>query len=213
MTRRTSSRTPKEIAKKKSVSQIAAIQDRRNLVQAYLFQHYTPLQIAHKVGVKLATVESDIKIIDGQLGSAYRTELAGKRERELSELDQMERETMEQMEEWKGRAAELWAKGDDDHGYPKALEPAMRNAGGWWSKRLDIKKHRADVMGWKREPVDPSTINNDNRSITLVVQDPSGNGKPKSFDDYVKGMFNDPSSELVEGEAIEGEVKELPDGS
>ena len=171
-------------SKKKAISQSLAIQDRRALVQVYLLQHYTPLQIAEKVDVKLQTVESDIKAIDKKLGQVYRTELGGKRERELADLDSMERDTIEQ--------------------FQQAIEWGFdaKDAVLWISKRLDIKKLRGEWMGWKVK--EPTVVDQtqDNRSITINITDPNGNKVP--FDEWAIGQFRELPKELESGKEEDG---------
>lgn len=179
---------------KKARSQRLAVLDRRNLVWAYYCQHFTVRQIAEKVNVKLKTVEQDLKAIQKGTSGIDSVVSAGKKQRELDELDEMERDAITKLEERLTYIAETI---EDKEGLkemgklaPKILSTVFNDAGRWYDRRLAVKQMRAKWLGFEQKEQPLLEVNQDNRSISITIQDPNS-GNQVSFKDWAEGTFKE----------------------
>lgn len=181
---------------KKASAQRLAIAGRRRWVHKLLQQHYTMEKIAELVKVERTTIVKDKKAIAASLAEEH----VDIKQIDLDDLDDMEREAIKQMDLWVDRVQTMWDVGDEDHGYPKSLEPAMKNAGAWYSKRLDIKRLKGKWLGYEVKEATPA-LEQTNNTISLTINMPDGtqDGKSVSFGEWAEGQFREVGKELEEG--------------
>ena len=182
---------------KKATSQKLAIAGRRRWVHKLLQQHYTIDKIAEMVKVERGTIIKDKKAIAASLAEEH----VDIKQIDLDDLDDIERDTIIQYALWDGRIEEMWAVGDDEHGYPKGLDAAMKQRTVALSTRMEVKKTRGKWLGYEVKEATP-LLEQTNNTINLTIKMPDGteDGKSVSFGEWAEGQFREVSSkELSSG--------------
>lgn len=183
----TESAKKKRTAAKKSVSQTMAVADRRNYVKTLLQQHLPVREIAEKVGVKVITIEQDIRALDREAAGLHEADQEGRKHRELEELDQLEADAIKEYSQATKKLHNL----DNPAKYFPALEPkdvrveiakALKKKQEAIAMRLKIKEFRAKWLGFEKKEAGPeAAVVNDNRSVIINVS-----GHPEDFVKFVQ---------------------------
>lgn len=163
---------------------------RRKRVHNFLMSGKQQKEIAEIVGVSEQTIVEDVKAINKQLAQ----EFEDIKPADLSRLDIRITEALDEFDKWRKRADEMWANGDDEHGYPRGTWDTARLAVQWHQRVLEAVKLKGKWLGYEvveKEPV----VQMDNRSVVINISDPKS-GEVVGFDKWAEGMF-----------------KELPDGA
>lgn len=197
----------KTTALKKRHAQEIAIRERRKRVHARLQQHRTLRDIAQELNISVETVLQDKKAIAKSLAKEH----VDIKAIDLDDLDTMEQEAIEHFRAWAFRADELWNLVADE-GPSKTLESAMKNAGVWWQKRLEVKRLKGKWLGYEVVEKAPEPITQDNRSITYInvngVQQEVRPGNLRETMDAALGQLSPELLALVRGVVIDADTND-----
>lgn len=176
------------------------VEERRRRVGALLLKKVPVAEIARRESLSVPTIWKDVRALDDLWAKDHLADYPLKKARELEGLDRLEAKAVEQFETALMPVVVLNREGEPYHviDYKLALS--------WWDRILAAKARRAKMLGFDMTEPIVVNLNEDNRSVTITVQDGS---ESKEFTDWLrdamtsnaKGGTDDPTP--IEGQVVE----------